>query len=178
MNQPIDNNAASTPPWLNATQDLEDDFFVRLQADSSMRPETIHGPVGYMPLPYAQPDLTICHNAAWRISGQADIESKPSDPCYQRVRFTPNTPAADEFVRPHPDFFRLANSDDTPQPGQDVIVFGDGLSAGEEASYNECYNYREHMRDLAYSRANKVTRVLLTILDAGLSYLAVPPARN
>jgi hypothetical protein len=34
------------------------------------------------------------------------------------------------------------------------------------------------MRDLAYSRANKVTRVLLTILDAGLSYLTVPPARN
>ena len=151
---------------------------MRLEADPSMLPEIIHEPVGYTPPPYAQPDFTICHNAALRIPGQADVESRPSDPCYQRVRFTPNTPAADEFVRAHPDFFRLANSDDTPQPGQDVIVFGDGLSAEEEASYDECYNYKEYMRDQLTRRAKKVSRVLLTILDAGLSYLAVPPARN
>jgi len=37
------------------------------------------------------------------------LESKPSDPCYQRLRFTPNTPAADEFVRAHPDFFCVHN---------------------------------------------------------------------
>jgi hypothetical protein len=46
------------------------------------------------------------------------------------------------------------------------------------ADYDECYNYKEYMRDQLTRRAKKVSRVLLTILDAGLSYLAVPPARN